>query len=123
MLRLGFRVPKKTKNEKEIRSIAENYLIAFVDYRFEDAKKFGDKSAARFLDEVQQAINTWTPTKREQARKENASVKVKINEIEIKNTDKAEAKYELVKDNQALQSDILYLSKQGKTWKVREFVR
>ncbi len=103
----------------EIRNVATNYLKALVDYRLDDAKKFGDESAIQFLVGQQKIIDSWTPEEREVARKSLENTDVKITDIEIKDK-KATVKYEYIKDGKILQSDQLHLTKKTAGWRVRE---
>ncbi len=105
--------------ERDIRKVSAGYLKALVDYRLDDAKKFGDASAIQFLEWQQQIINSWKPEEREEARKNLENIEVKINQVDIKDK-KATVKYELVKDGKVLQSDLLYLEKHSAGWKVHE---
>jgi hypothetical protein len=105
--------------ESEIRSVAKNYLKALVDYRLDDAKKYGDDSAIQFLEGQQMIIDTWTPGQREEARKNLENIEVKITGVDIKDT-KATVKYEFIKKGKILQSENLYLVKNSTGWKVYE---
>ncbi len=107
--------------ESKVRKVATNYLEALVDYRLNDAKKYGDTSAIQFLDTQQRIIDSWTPQEREKARKAIENTKVKINSIEINDT-KATVNYDLVKDGEILQSEKLYLIKKSSGWLVQEFM-
>ncbi len=103
----------------EVRSVATNYLKALVDYRLDDAKKFGDESAIYFLDRQQRIIDSWTPEEREKARKNLENTEVEILNIDIKET-KAIVKYKLTKDGKILQSEQLHLTKNPAGWQVIE---
>ncbi len=110
-----------SQKEKEISTVASNYLKALADYRLNDAKKYGDESAARFLDEQQKVINSWSPEELEEARKALENTEVKISHIQIKNA-KATVTYEFVKNGIVLQSELLYLIKNPTGWQVQEFM-
>ncbi len=107
--------------KKEISNVAAHYLKALVDYRLNDAKKFGDESAIQFLDAQQEIIDSWTPQERERARKDLENIEVKIMGIEIKDT-KATVQYEYIKDGKTLQSERLHLIKNATGWQVQEFM-
>ncbi len=103
----------------EIREVSAGYLKALVDYRLDDAKKFGDGSTAQFLKDQQDIIDSWTDEQREEARKTLANTQVTIASVDI-NEDKATVKYEFIQDGNILQSELLYLVKNSAGWQVHE---